>query len=285
MLAIIWYCKSSGYELVASIFGAAFLTEIIVYLYSGIRKAIGKDNIRYEEYYVTIFGNEKSLGISDDGVVESFVTRLIAELVFLIGLLLAYTFFVSQLKDVISKETIQYISIALLFIPYILALIRITKYASYFYKTNSYIGIRDDEFKIHNEINRMSRICTEAPDIICSNKGLPLLVIIFTWPLRAFFGNVAIIFTKCLSLASVFVGFVVLGLEVIGILIISFKDIVPAVEMHQMTVSIAFSYWPAAILVIISSMASFYLIKYRYEIMDMVDDIYEAMIAFRHGMT
>lgn len=284
MGAIIWYYSSRKGTLAARIFWAAFLTEIIVYMYSAIRSVIGKGRIQYEEYHVTIFGNKEYDGSGEYDLINSFLIRFLKELAFLALLISIYVYSVRHLKEVISEEMVQWISVGILSIPYALALKKIAKYISCFYKARSYIGYRDDAFKVQNHLIQMSNRCPEAPDIICDNKGLILLLIMITWPLRAFIGNIAIIVTRFLSIASLFVGFAVLCAEIIGVLIITFDDIVPAVEMHQMTVSIALSYWPGMILVILSSIVSFYLIKNRFEMMDKMYNIHEDMIVFRYGM-
>jgi len=284
MGVIIWYYCSRKGTLAARIFWAAFLTEIIVYMYSAIRSVMGKGRIQYDEYHVTIFGNKEYDGSGEYDLINSFLIRFLKELAFLALLISVYAYSVSHLNQVISKEMIQWISIGILSSPYLLAFNRIRKYISYFYKARSYIGIRDDEYKIHNHIIQMRNKCPEAPDIICDNKGIILLLIILSWPLRAFFGNIAIIVTRFLSIASLFVGFAVLCAEVIGILIITFDDIVPAVKTHQMSVMFALSYWPGMILVILASITSFYLIKNRFEMMDKMYDIHEGMIVFRYGM-
>lgn len=282
-LLIFFYNRDNDVELSLSMLRAVVFTEIIIYVYAGIRRAIGKGNIEYEEYHVTFFGNDKFDGYGEYGMITSFLIRQLQEVVFLAVLTMIYIFITSQLEDVISEEMIQYITVGVFCIPYLLAFIRIARYISYFYKARNYIeAVRDD--KRHNDTIRLSNNCPVAPDIICDNNGLILLLIMITWPLRAFFGNIAIIVTRFLSLASFFIGFIALGAEVLGVLIIAFKDIVPVVEMHQMTVMFALSYWPAAILVIIASIVSFYLIKYRLEMTDKMYEFNEAMIAFRYGM-
>ncbi|SHN00173.1 hypothetical protein SAMN02746066_04309 [Anaerosporobacter mobilis DSM 15930] len=284
MGAIIWYYSSRKGTLAARIFWAAFLTEIIIYMYSAIRGSIRGGRIQYEEYHMTIFGNEKYVGSGEFDLLNSFLKRFIRELAFLAVFIAIYAYSVKNLKEEISEEMIQWISIAILSTPYLLALNRIRKYVTYFYKAKSYIGFRDEAFKVHNNLIRMRDNCPEAPDIICDSKGAILFLIILTWPLRAFFGSIAIIVTTGLSLASVFIGFVVLALEGIGVLILAFKDILPIIEVHQMSTSKALSYWPEAVVIIFVSIVSFILIKYRDEMFDKMYEIRENMIVFRYGM-
>lgn len=82
-----------------------------MYSYTRIRILISLGNIQTEEYYVTIFGNEKYVGDGEYNFILSFLLRLCKQLIILAVILSIYYYAKTQLEDMIGEEKFYLLSI------------------------------------------------------------------------------------------------------------------------------------------------------------------------------
>lgn len=283
LLVFRYYDKKYDMGFADSLFMATAITSVILFFYNAAIRSVLGGLVSFEVYYDTIFGNEKSLGGESYGVIGSFVHRMLMESIALATILLAYMLFRSQF-DSDEIVILQNVTTFALSFPYLYGIYSIGRCVSFFYKAKHYAHNSDgaSRFENHNKIELMLKVCHKAPDVICNSKGIVLLLLCVTWPLRLVLGNVAMLVLYFIMFLLDYAGWIVLVAGLLLAFVTAYR-IEPTVLARAQDPYAVLLYWPAVAVLAAFAVPTIILFVYGCDIGVKVGAVREHSEAFLHG--
>lgn len=284
------YFNNTYHQILSSLFASTMLSELCMFSYGMICRALNGGEVEVTEYYTTIFGNKNEVLSYGLGGIVSFLFHFLEELVVLAVATLAFTYIFKLMK---TPEAIVYFRAFMVFafnIPVFMGIWHIIKYIRIFLAANyldqyyqpspTALVIIDKQNKMQNRCNQ----CLEGPPIIYRNSGILLFLIILLWPIRVLLGGLCYFLVYLFVSASKAIYYIVGALTLIIGIIFIVTCVIPAFNKNGMSLHILTEYWGEWLAILAGSILTFLLYKFSDLLDYKGEDIKDKINMFRYGI-